>query len=264
MTAEKKASEQSVTIELHSAEKSINALTVEKNLGCAVAMTQYAALGIDLNALCRLLVCERIVKPSSELSAWQRRGSYFFRSKFSDDDIYRGLDALADMEPSVVSAMNRAVCDGGIRDSSAVYYDVTNYYFEIDEEDDLKSKGVSKEHRPDPIIQMGLLQDANAILIAYRLFSGNTHDSATMIRVMADLKGDYVVWNVSLQLQIRVLIAQQTSQLLQQVEMDSYFPNPSLLRNPMQILKLGFSYSRTIFVRKTSRPSRNRDTRPYI
>ncbi|GHU79257.1 hypothetical protein AGMMS49992_30990 [Clostridia bacterium] len=55
-----------------------------------------------------------------------------------------------------------------------MYYDVTNYYFEIDEQDNLRKKGVSKEHRPDPIIQMGLLMDGDGIPITYSLFPGNT------------------------------------------------------------------------------------------
>src|SRR5699024_9698953 len=59
------------------------------------------------------------------------------------------------------------------------YYDVTNYYFEIDEPTNLQKKGVSKEHRPDPIIQMGLLMDQEGIPISYRLYPGNTNDCLT-------------------------------------------------------------------------------------
>ena len=61
-----------------------------------------------------------------------------------------------------------------------MFYDVTNYYWEIDTEDELRRRGVSKEHRPEPIVQMGLLVDNNAIPIDYHLFSGNTHDGVTM------------------------------------------------------------------------------------
>ena len=56
------------------------------------------------------------------------------------------------------------------RSTETVYYDVTNYYFEIDKQDELRKKGVSKEHRPDPIIQMGLFMDANGIPLSYGLF----------------------------------------------------------------------------------------------
>jgi hypothetical protein len=66
------------------------------------------------------------------------------------------------------------------RDVSRVFYDVTNYFWEIDDEDGLRRRGVSKEHRPEPIVQMGLLVDRNAIPIDCRLSSGDTHDGKTM------------------------------------------------------------------------------------
>lgn len=65
------------------------------------------------------------------------------------------------------------------RDTSLIYYDVTNYYFETDQQNDFLRKGVSKEHRPNPIVQMGLFMDNNAIPVTYELFSGNTNDCLT-------------------------------------------------------------------------------------
>ena len=71
------------------------------------------------------------------------------------------------------------------RDQSLVYYDVTNYFFECDpDEGGLRRKGVSKEHRPNPIVQMGLLQDAEGVPIAYDLFEGNTNDCETLLPVL--------------------------------------------------------------------------------
>ena len=145
----------------------------------------------DLNAVLRLLVCERVVEPGSKLAAWGNRGRYFFRADFSEDDVYRALDELAAARGPVVSAMNRSIAAAGMRDLSCVYYDVTNYYFEADGEDGLRMKGVSKEHRRSPIVQMGLLQDANGVPIAYRKFPGNTADCQTMIPVLADMKRDH-------------------------------------------------------------------------
>ena len=206
LTEAKRASEQSVAIEIHPAQKIDKRAENRKNAGCAIALSQYAALGIerplrnhmrgsgaeyDLNAVLRLLVCERIVEPGSKLAAWSNRGRYFFRTEFSDDDVYRALDELAAAKGAVVSAMNRSIAAAGIRDMSAVYYDVTNYYFEVDGEDELRRKGVSKEHRRSPIVQMGLLQDAGGVPIAYRKFPGNTADCLTMIPVLADMKRDH-------------------------------------------------------------------------
>lgn len=206
LTDEKKAAEQAVSIEIHPQQK----ITIDgenrKNLGCIAALSQYCALGIpqairaatknskiefDINAVLRLLVCERILNPGSKLAAWENRKNYFFRTEFSDDDVYRALDAFSDAKHRIVSAMNRRISEPGIRDLSAVYYDVTNYYFEIDKEDESRKLGVCKEHRPNPIVQMGLLQDANGIPLAYRLFPGNTLDCQTMIPVLESLKTDH-------------------------------------------------------------------------
>ncbi len=206
MTEAKRASEQAVPIEIHPRQRIDKRADNVRNVGCAAALSQYAALGVgnalrsasrssgagySLDGVCRLLVCERIVEPGSKLSAWQNRGRYFFRSDFSDDDVYRALDGIADARDIVVSAMNRRIAEAGIRDLSAVYYDVTNYYFEVDDEDGLRRRGVSKERRRSPIVQMGLLQDANGVPISYRVFPGNTADCATMVPVLADLKRDH-------------------------------------------------------------------------
>ena len=75
--------------------------------------------------------------------------------------------------------MNDKIKEHYGRDTSLIYYDVTNYYFETDEQNDFLHKGVSKEHRPNPIVQMGLFMDNNAIPITYELFAGNTNDCLT-------------------------------------------------------------------------------------
>lgn len=206
MTEAKRAAEQAVAIEIHPMQKIDKRTDNVKNIGCAAALSAYAALGIeralrnhmrgsgaeyDLNAVLRLLVCERIVEPGSKLAAFNNRGRHFFRTDFSEDDVYRALDELSAAKGPVVSAMNRRIAESGMRDLSCVYYDVTNYYFEIDAEDGLRRKGVSKEHRRSPIVQMGLLQDARGIPIAYRAFPGNTADCLTMIPVLSDMKRDH-------------------------------------------------------------------------
>jgi len=77
------------------------------------------------------------------------------------------------------------------RNTNLVYYDVTNYYFEIDEQDELRRKGVSKEHRPDPIVQMGLFMDTNGIPITYKLFPGNALDKTTLMPMLRKIQHDY-------------------------------------------------------------------------
>jgi transposase len=176
-----------------------------KNIGSAVLVSHYNSLGIekvirnatrgsridyDANAIMRLLVTERILSPGSKLGAHANRGGYFFRSEFSDDDIYRSLDVFARVRRNVVAAMNRSIASSGKRDTTHVFYDVTNYYFEIEKEDDLRRRGAEKNKRPDPMVQMGLLQDSNAIPLGFEVFPGNTNDCLTLLPVLKDIKAE--------------------------------------------------------------------------
>lgn len=194
------------TITIHPSEKVDKRKCVRKNAGAAVPLCLYNSLGIevalrnfsrttearfDLNAVMRLLVCERLLDPGSKLSAWQNKEHYFFRSDFSDDDVYRALDLLACCKDRIVSTVNSRIDSLVGRDMSHVFYDVTNHHFEIDAEDDLRRRGVAKNHAPKPLVQMGLLQDANAIPMGYRLFPGNTNDCLTMLDVLSDMKRDF-------------------------------------------------------------------------
>ena len=171
--------------------------------GDAVPMAYYDALGVeaavrsnmrgrgaefDVNSLMRLLVSERLLAPGSKHAAWERAGRHFFRCDLSESDVYRGLTEIARMRDAVVAKANRSIAAAGIRDLSCGYYDCTNYYFEIDDEDELRRRGVSKEHRKSPIVQMGLLQDANGIPVDYHLFAGNVHDSATLVDALPETK----------------------------------------------------------------------------
>lgn len=213
MNAEREAERQSVAVEIHPMQLVDRRAENRRNAGCAAALAVYAGLGIepvlrnhsrgrsfsfDLNSVMRLLVVERILEPGSKRAAWSNRGRHFFRCDLSLDDVYRGMDELAAARDRVVAAMNRAVTASGGRDASNVYYDVTNYYFECDPDgpDGLRERGVSKEHRPLPIVQMGMLQDADGVPISYRLFRGNTTDGQTMIPVLRDMKAEQGIGRV--------------------------------------------------------------------
>lgn len=205
-TAAKEAEAQAIAIEIHPMQRIDKRAASRKNVGAAVLLAVYGALGVetvirnatrgsraryDANAVMRLLVAERILDPGSKKHAWERRGRHFFRTEFSLEDTYRALDGICRCRGRVVSAINRSVDKMGVRDTACVFYDVTNYYFEVDEPGGLRQKGVSKERRKSPIVQMGLLQDSAGIPIGYRLFPGNTPDAGTMLDVVAGMKRDY-------------------------------------------------------------------------
>lgn len=204
-----RAERQNVQVTIHPLQKIDKREAARKNAGSAVLLAVYNALGIEIavrnktrgskasydsNAVMRLLTVERIINPGSKKSAWENKERYFFRTAFSLEDTYRALDVLCGCKDKIVSAINRAIDKMGIRDTACVFYDVTNYYFEIDDPDEdegLRQKGMSKEHRKSPIVQMGLLQDSKGVPIGYRLFPGNTPDPLTMLDVLSEMKRDY-------------------------------------------------------------------------
>ena len=126
-----------------------------------------------------MLVYSRVLNPSSKKYSFDTMDNYFWDFNFGINDVYRALDFFNFYKNDLLLYIHEMVRMTYGRDTSNVYYDVTNYYFEIKEPDDFRKKGVSKEHRPNPIIQMGLLMDNSGLPISYQLFEGNTNDSTT-------------------------------------------------------------------------------------
>ena len=145
----------------------------------------------SLNAVMRLLVFLRLLAPGSKKRAYDQRNWFFERSDFSLVDMYRALSRFAGYNEALQLWMHERIVAAYGRDTSVTYYDVTNYYFEIDEQDELRRKGVSKEHRPDPIVQMGLLMDNNGIPMAYQLFPGNTNDCTTLLPILKRIRRQF-------------------------------------------------------------------------
>lgn len=174
-----------------------------KRLGHAVLSYYYHLLGIDKfwdnrrmrgdfeynpNAIFKLLVYSRVCCPGSKAQAFRDKGSFVDRMDFSQDDMYRCLSFFGDYERDLVSWIDGAINDKYKRDTTCVYYDVTNYYFEIENEDELRRRGHSKEHRPNPLIQMGLMLDSDGIPLDYQLFEGNTNDCLTLMPILKEMR----------------------------------------------------------------------------
>ncbi len=133
----------------------------------------------DANTIMKMLVFLRMLYPASKKASFDNRDILFEKTNYSLDDVYRCLSTIYKYKEDLQVWMNDKIRKNYGRDTSLIYYDVTNYYFETDEQTDLLRKGVSKEHRPNPIVQMGLFMDNNAIPITYELFAGNTNDCLT-------------------------------------------------------------------------------------
>jgi hypothetical protein len=183
----------------------------------------------------RMLTYSRILAPASKKSTFERKNLYFDATDFTLDDVYRCLTFTSKLTGDLQLHLHKKVTERYGREADLIYYDVTNYYFEIDEADRLRRKGVSavasdrcsaqptakraklasvwpslrlrgslawdlptahcvrwakspKEHRPDPIVQMGLLMDTAGIPISYSLFPGNMNDCETLLPILDEVK----------------------------------------------------------------------------
>ena len=145
----------------------------------------------DANSIMKMLLFSRLLFPASKKKSYEERNCFFEKGDYSLDDVYRCLSLLCKHRDNLQIWMNDRIKELYGRDSSLVFYDVTNYYFEIDEQDDLRKKGVSKEHRPNPIVQMGLFMDNNGLPITYELFPGNTNDCLTYRPNLKRIKVQY-------------------------------------------------------------------------
>ena len=147
-------------------------------------------------AIMRLLLYSRLLSPGSKRAAHLDRGRFFDSFEFTLYDVYDALTHFHEISEALQRYLHEKVVHQYGRNTDLVYYDVTNYYFEIDKQDDFRKKGPSKEKRKSPIVQMGLLMDTLGLPISYKLFPGNTHDSQTLRPMLANLKKQFEVKRV--------------------------------------------------------------------
>lgn len=134
----------------------------------------------DLNAILSMLVYARILTPGSKKSSLDSAQIFIEQPDCELHQVYRALEVLAkenDYFQAQLYKNSQSVID---RKKEILYYDCTNYYFEIEEEDDFRKYGVSKEHRPNPIVQMGLFMDADGIPLSFSVFDGNQNEQPSM------------------------------------------------------------------------------------
>ena len=194
LTEEKKSGQAPIHFTFYDSDRLCVGDNLRKNFGYAALSKIYHELELDkflnnrqrhtkesydANTILKMLVYSRILAPASKKSSFDHREMFFEKTNYSLDDVYRCLSFLNKHKETIQVWMNDKIKENYGRDTSLIYYDVTNYYFETDEQNDFLRKGVSKEHRPNPIVQMGLFMDNNAIPITYELFAGNTNDCLT-------------------------------------------------------------------------------------
>ena len=134
----------------------------------------------DLNAILSDLVYARILEPSSKSSSFQAAKRFLEPPSYELHDVYRALSVLAQELDFIQAEVYKNSFFFGKRNNRFLYYDCTNYYFEVEQEDGMKKYGKSKEHRPNPIIQMGLFTDGDGLPLAFSLFPGSQNEQKSM------------------------------------------------------------------------------------
>ena len=134
----------------------------------------------DLDAILQMLLYTRILYPGSKLSSLEDAKRFIEQPEADIHHVYRALSLLAKESDDVQAAVYKNSLKIGKRNSSVIYYDCTNYYFESEEEKGLRQYGHSKESRPNPIVQMGLFTDMDGIPLAFCINPGNTAETTTL------------------------------------------------------------------------------------
>ena len=134
----------------------------------------------DLNSILSRLIYGRIIYPSSKLKTLELSKNFLEQPSFELHDVYRSLEVIAKESDFIQSQLYKNSLKFMKRNDTVLYYDCTNYFFEIEEESGLRQYGKSKENRPNPIIQMGLFLDGDGIPMSFDMFEGNTNEQKTM------------------------------------------------------------------------------------
>ena len=146
---------------------------------CNVISDKYR-IKYNLNSILSNLIYTRIIEPSSKLSAFETAKTFLEQPDFELQNIYRALGIIANETENIESAVYKNSLNVVNRNTKVLYYDCTNYFFEIEEAEGIKQYGKSKENRPLPIVQMGLFMDGDGFPLAFVIDSGNTNEQVTL------------------------------------------------------------------------------------
>jgi transposase len=203
---EEENSEKKVTLSINMDEKLSVGTDNRKNFGYAAILKVYHELGLDVffknksrhenfeyntNSIMLMLIVSRLLSPGSKKKAFEEKTRYFERFNFSLADVYRSLTHFSKIAKEFQRYLNSQIAAKYGRNTKTIYYDVTNFYFEIDQADEFRKHGLSKEKRRDPIVQMGLAMDADGIPLHYELFPGNTVDKETFRPIIGEVRKNY-------------------------------------------------------------------------
>lgn len=166
---------------------------VYSSLGLAKVCARIAEkhrFSYDINAILSRLVYGRIIEPVSKRATYELACTFIEKPGFEPHQIYRALSILKEESEAIQAALYRASAKQNRRHTGILYYDCTNFFFEIEQEDDFRKYGLSKQHQPLPLVQMGMFMDADGMPLAFDMTPGNTSEQGTLTplekRVMKD------------------------------------------------------------------------------
>lgn len=145
----------------------------------------------DLSSVLANLIYARILSPSSKLSSFEYMQELIETPEFELHDVYRALDVLEKESENIQAQIYENTKKD--RNDAILYYDCTNFFFEIEEESGIRKYGKSKEHRPNPIVQFGLFLDGNGIPLAFTVFPGNENEQPTLIPMEKKILADFAL-----------------------------------------------------------------------
>lgn len=145
----------------------------------------------DLNSVLSRLIYGRILFPASKLATNKLSEKFIEQPNFELQHIYRSLEIISKESDFIQSQLYKNSLKISKRNTGVLYYDCTNYFFEIEQEDGLKQYGVSKENKPNPIVQMGLFMDGDGIPLAFSINKGNTNEQITLAPLEQQILSDF-------------------------------------------------------------------------
>ena len=145
----------------------------------------------DLKEILAKLLYGRILEPSSKSSTYDYAKTLLETPGFEKEDIYRALDVIGKEKDYIQAELYKLNTKNSKRNDAVLYYDCTNYYFEIEQEKGMRKYGPSKEHRPNPIVEMGMFMDGDGVPLAFCIHDGNTNEQKTLRPLEKQIMNDF-------------------------------------------------------------------------
>lgn len=147
--------------------------------------------GYNLDSILSRLLYGRILFPASKLSTYELSSELLEAPDFELHHIYRALEVISKETDFIQSSLYRNSLSLSKRNTGILYYDCTNYFFEIEQDEGLKQYGFGKDHKPNPIVQMGLFMDGDGIPLAFSITEGNKNEQITLKPLEKKILSDF-------------------------------------------------------------------------